>query len=66
MPRRNVAESFVQYGLQMASSNTILMVTEDLAEAERMLDLIGDGRVIARTVSYSRWYPVEVDVNVGG
>jgi hypothetical protein len=66
MPRRSVAESFVQYGLQMASSKTILMVTEDLAEAERMLDLIGDGRVIARTVSYSRWYPVEVDVNVGG
>jgi hypothetical protein len=66
MPRRNVAESFVQYGLQMASSKTILMVTEDLAEAERMLDLIGDGRVISRTVSYSQWRPVEVDVNVGG
>ena len=66
MPRRNVAESFVQYGIQTTNSKTILMVTEDLDEAARMLDLIGEGRVIARTVSYSQWQEVEVDVPVGG
>jgi ABC-type proline/glycine betaine transport system ATPase subunit len=66
MTRRNVAESFVQYGLQTNNSKTILMVTEDLDEATRMLDLFGEGRIIARTVSYSQWRPVEVDVPVNG
>jgi hypothetical protein len=66
MPNRNVAESFVQYGIQTSTSKTILMVTEDPAEADRMLDLIGDGRLVARTVSYSHWRPVETHVAVSG
>jgi hypothetical protein len=66
MPNRNVAESFVQYGIQTSTSKTILMVTEDPAEADRMLDLIGDGRLVARTVSYSHWRQVDTHVAVSG
>jgi hypothetical protein len=66
MPNRNVAESFVQYGIQSPTSKTILMVTEDPAEADRMLDLVGDGRLVARTVSYGHWRPVDTHVAVSG
>ena len=66
MPNRNVAESFVQYGIQAANSKTILMVTEDPEEADRMLDLLGEGRLITRTISYTHWGPVDAKVPVRG
>jgi hypothetical protein len=66
MRNRNVAESFVQYGIQTPTSKTILMVTEDPAEADRMLDMIGEGGLVVRTVSFSHWRPVDAHVAVGG
>jgi hypothetical protein len=48
----------VQYGIETPTSRTVLMVTEDRGEAERMLDMLGRGRLIVRTVSYSRWRDV--------
>jgi hypothetical protein len=31
------------------------MVTEDLAKAERALDMVGHGRLITRRVTYGPW-----------
>jgi hypothetical protein len=53
--------STVQYGVQSANGNTVLMVTEDLAEAERTLDIIGGGRVLQRIVSQTSWILLSVD-----
>jgi hypothetical protein len=64
MSSRKVAQSFVQYGIQTPNSKTILMVTEDLAEAKHTLDQIGGGNLIARTVSYSHWRSVDIDEDV--
>jgi hypothetical protein len=35
------------------------MLTEDLAEAERTLDMVGHGRLISRRVTYGPWIDVE-------
>ena len=51
----------VEYGVQTSNSKTILTVTEDLAEAERTLDMLGQGRLLKRTVSYSPWIAVEAE-----
>lgn len=59
MPRRDIAKTVVQYGVQTATSKTILVVTDDLAEAERMLDMLGDGVLIQRTVEFGRWTRVD-------
>lgn len=54
----------VQYGIQTSHSKTILMVTENLAEAERMLDMVGEGRLIARTIRYGPWKVVETEMPI--
>ncbi len=55
MAARDTAATVTEYGIQTPNSKTILMVTEDLHEAERTLDLIGEGRLITRVVSYGPW-----------
>ena len=45
MARRGIAGSVVEYGIQTSNGKTILMVTNDLTEAEHTLDLIGEGRL---------------------
>jgi hypothetical protein len=44
-----------EYGVQTANSKTILTVTLDLAEAERTLDMLGEGRLLQPTISYIPW-----------
>jgi ABC-type proline/glycine betaine transport system ATPase subunit len=61
MGKRKTADSTVEYGVQAISSKTVVFVTEDLAEAEHTLDLIGEARVVQRTVRYSPWVTVPVD-----
>jgi hypothetical protein len=59
------AERHVQYGIQTPNSKTILMVTEDLAEAEHMLDMVGQGRVAERTISYGPWRVIDAHLAAG-
>ena len=61
MVRRSVERRMVEYGVQTLNSRTILTVTKDVAEAEHTLDLIGEGRLIRRTVTYSPWTEVPID-----
>ena len=61
MARRGVAGSIVEYGIQTLNGKTILMLANDLTEAEHTLDLIGEGRLVQRTVRYSPWVTVPVD-----
>jgi hypothetical protein len=42
------------------------MVTDQIEEAEHMLDLIGAGRIMQRTVSYGPWSAVENSVPAAG
>jgi hypothetical protein len=60
MARDDRATHTVEYAVQTSNSKTILTVTEDLAEAERTLDMLGQGRLVQRTVSCSPWIAVEV------
>jgi hypothetical protein len=48
MAIRDGTKFTVEYGIQTPTSKTILVVTEDLEEAQRTLDMIGDGRLIQR------------------
>lgn len=63
MGTRKTADSTVEYGVQ-ASSKTVVFVTEDLAEAEHTLDLIGEARLVQRTVRCSPWIIVLIDTRV--
>jgi hypothetical protein len=65
MAKGGRAERHIQYGIQTPNSNTILMVTEDLAEAEQMLDMVGQGRLTVRTISYGRWHALDADLAAG-
>jgi hypothetical protein len=58
--RRDVARCTVEYGVVSLTSRTILTVTEDYAEAEHTLDLIGEGRLVRRTVTYGSWADIPV------
>jgi hypothetical protein len=66
MTRRGVADSVVEYGIQTLTGKTILMLTNDLTEAEHTLDLIGEGRLVQRTVRYSPWVAVPSDRRIRG
>jgi uncharacterized phage-associated protein len=57
--RDDRATRVAEYGVQTSHSKTILTVTEDLAEAERTLDMLGQGRLVQRTVTYSPWIAAE-------
>jgi hypothetical protein len=61
MARDDRAACTVECGVQTSNSKTILTVTEDLAEAERTLDMLGQGRLLKRTVSYSPWIAGETE-----
>jgi hypothetical protein len=61
MARRGVTDSIVEYGIQTLNGKTILMLTNDLTEAEHTLDLIGEGRLVQRTVRYSPWVTVPAE-----
>jgi len=65
MATDRIAERLVQYGIQTAHTKTILMVTEDLAEAEHLLDMVGQGRLIERTITYGPWQLVDADLAAG-
>jgi hypothetical protein len=64
MTAKDIAEVVVEYGIQTLHSKSILVMTNDLAEAHRTLDMIGEGRLISRTVSYSGWQDVEAGGDV--
>jgi hypothetical protein len=55
MPNPYRAESVTQYGIQTPNSHTVLMVTNDLQEAQRALDWIQNGRIVHRTITYGSW-----------
>jgi hypothetical protein len=63
MTTRNMGKSVIEYGIQTATSKSILVITSDLADAQRTLDMIGDGRLVCRTVTYSRWQHVDEDTS---
>jgi hypothetical protein len=65
MARNDIAQSTVEYGIQTMSGNTILTVTEDLAEAQAHAGH-DRGRPAHTTVSYSPWIAVEVEVRLLG
>ena len=65
MANRDLATCTTEYGVQTANSKTILTVTLDLAEAERTLDMLGEGRLLQRTVRYSPWTAVDEDAVLG-
>ena len=65
MASRDVAACTTEYGVQTANSKTILTVCSDLAEAERTLDMLGEGRLLRRTVRYSPWTAVDEDAVLG-
>jgi hypothetical protein len=46
MARRGVTDSIVEYGIQTLNGKTILMLMNDLTEAEHTLVLIGEGRLV--------------------
>ena len=62
MARREDRNTVVEFGVQTPNSRTVLTVTQDLAEAEHMLDMLGGGRLVRRSVSYSSWRPVEPEL----
>ncbi|MCW2587660.1 MAG: hypothetical protein JWQ86_87 [Mycobacterium sp.] len=64
--RSSDVRSKVEYGVQTPSSSTVAMVTDQIEEAEHMLDLIGAGRIMQRTVSYGPWSAVENSVPAAG
>jgi hypothetical protein len=66
MARSGVAASVDEYGIQTLNRKTILMVTNDLTEAAHTLDLIGEGRLVQRTVRYSPWVAVPIDRTIRG
>jgi hypothetical protein len=47
--------SVVQYGIRTPRSKSVSMVTEVLAEATHLLDIVGDGEIVERTVHYGSW-----------
>jgi len=61
----NVPTCTTEYGVQTANRKTILTVNLDLAEAERALDMIGEGRLLQRTVRYSAWTAVDEHADLG-
>ena len=65
MASNGIAERVVQYGIRTPSSKTILMVTEDLAEAECLLDMLGQGQLIERTIRYGSWRVVGAHLAAG-
>jgi hypothetical protein len=56
--KRDVVRTAVEYGVLALASRTVLTVTEDYAEAEHTLDLIGEGRLVRRTVTYGSWIDI--------
>ncbi|MDT5066724.1 MAG: hypothetical protein QOK02_2879 [Mycobacterium sp.] len=65
MASRHVAMCTTEYGVQTANGNTIVTVCSDLAEAERTLDMLGEGRLLQRTVRYSPWTAVDEEAVPG-
>lgn len=55
--------SVTQYGVQTPNSSTVLIVADDHAEAEQVLDSITDGRVVHRTITYGGWLAGDEDGN---
>jgi hypothetical protein len=43
-----------------------LVLADSRAEAERALDMLGEGVLIEQTVSYSHWRTVEADLSPTG
>lgn len=65
MARRDAARVVVEYGVLAPTGPTVLLVTDDYAEAEHALDLIGEGRLVRRVVTYGQWTDVAVSKNYG-
>ena len=59
------AKRLVEYGIQAPNSKTILMVTDNLADAERMLDMIGQGRLVERIIRYGPWRVADANPAAG-
>lgn len=57
MSNPSTDSSITQYGVQTPSSSTVLIVTDDRAEAESALEWIADGRVVHRTITSGGWQP---------
>jgi hypothetical protein len=66
MSIRDIEKRVVQYGVRTVHSSTILVLTDSRAEAERALDMFGEGVLIERTVSYTRWRTAEADLSATG
>jgi hypothetical protein len=49
--------SVTQYGVQTPHSSRVLTVTADRCVAEHTLELIPDGRIVHRTITFSTWLP---------
>lgn len=59
-------QRLVQYAIQTHNSKSVLMVTEDRSEAERLLDMIGQGRLLTRTITYGPWRDVPAVMSATG
>jgi ABC-type proline/glycine betaine transport system ATPase subunit len=65
MAIRDGTKFTVEYGIQTPTSKTILVVTEDLEEAQRTLDMIGTV-ASSSAVSYSPWVEVDARAQTSG
>jgi hypothetical protein len=55
-----VGKTVIQYGVQTPASKTVLLLTDRLDEAENILDVVGEGRILQRTLEYGPWRPVNL------
>ena len=61
MVNRRGTESAVEYGIRLEGSSTVLMVTDDVGEAQQTLDMVGHGVLLRRTVWRSPWTTAETN-----
>jgi hypothetical protein len=62
--RRVTAGSVVEFGVQTLSGKTVLTVTHDRVEAEHILGLLGEGRLVQRTVNHRPWVLIPAETAV--
>jgi hypothetical protein len=54
------ARTVIEYGVETANGRTVLLVTDEVDEAQKILEVVGEGRILQRTVQYGRWHPVDL------
>jgi hypothetical protein len=58
--RSSDVRTIVEYGVQTPTSRTVVLVTDQFEEAEHVVELVGEGCIVRRTVRYGPWRPVDL------